>query len=130
MLAAATAKRAAARDAAARDAAEARVARAAVSNRQQRDRQKQKGGRGRERAVDDEMMKGEGTSRLKFSRPISKNRLYYMAGRIFYNFRHFERSIVSTKSAVEVPLRCPDGAPRDCEGEGGAFQVRHGRRPS
>ena len=69
-------------------------------------------------------------TRLNFSRPIRENRKHWLAGRIFYNFRHFERSIVSTKSAVEVQLRCPDGAPRDCEGEGGAFQARHGRRPS
>ena len=68
--------------------------------------------------------------RLNFSRPIRKIRKHWLAGRIFYNFPHFERSTVSTKSAAEVQLRCPDGASRDCEGEGGAFQARHGRRPS
>ena len=66
---------------------------------------------------------------LNFRRP-RETRKHRLAGRIFQNFRHFEHSIASTKSAVEVQLRCPDGAPRDCEGEGGAFQACHGRRPS
>ena len=54
-------------------------------------------------------MRDVGQGRLNFSRPIRENRKHWLAGRIFYNFRHFEHSIVSTKkSAVEVQLRCPD----------------------